>query len=106
MGERSILIYGRHTMYFHLVIFFQSTIICHIQEKLHLKAGRLRKVAIACQKFKNIPVYEHGCKCMHSLFKEFKDALTEHEGSIGFTTFHDIVKLLTLRDESKAGLYR
>ena len=36
----------------------------HIKEKLQLKAGRLRNVTIAGYKFKNIPVYERGGKCI------------------------------------------
>ena len=53
-----------------------------IQEKSQLKAGRLRNVTIACRKFKIIPVYERGGKCILSLFKEYKDALPEDEGLI------------------------
>ena len=71
---------------------------------LQLKYGRLRNVTIACHKFKNRPVYERCGKCIQSLFKEYQDALPENECSIGFPNFHDIVKLLTLRGESKSGL--
>ena len=49
-------------------------------------------------------MYECGRKCIRSLFKEYKDALPEEEGSTGFLTFCNIVKLLTLRGESKSGL--
>ena len=35
----------------------QLSLMQHIQEKLQLKAGSLRNVTIAGQKFKNIPVY-------------------------------------------------
>ena len=38
----------------------------HIQEKLWLKAGHLRNVTIAGHKFKNMPVYKHGGKCIRS----------------------------------------
>ena len=41
---------------------------------------------------------------VYKVFQEYKDALPEDEDSIGFPTFHDIVKLLNLRGESKAGL--
>ena len=75
-----------------------------IQEKLQLKAGRLRNVAIAGHKFKNIPVYEHSSKRIRSLFKEYQYSLPKDEGSIGFDTFHYIVKLLMMCDESKSGL--
>ena len=73
----------------------------HMKEKLQLKAGCLRNVTIVGHKFENIPVYERGGKCIHSLFKEYQDALPEDEDSIGFSTFHDIVKLLKMRGESK-----
>ena len=69
----------------------------HIQEKIQLKAGHLRNVTIACHKFKNIPVYECGVKCIQSLFKEYNDALLKVKGSIGFITFHDTFKMLTFR---------
>ena len=41
----------------------------HIQEKLQLKAGRLRNVTIDGHKFKYIHVYERGGKVIQSLFK-------------------------------------
>ena len=77
----------------------------HIQENLQLKADRLRNVTIAGHKLKYIPVYECCGKGIHVFFKEYHDAPPEDEGSIGFTNFHDIVKLLTMRGESKYGLY-
>ena len=36
----------------------------NIHEKIQLKSGRLCNVTIDCQKFKNIPVYERGGKCI------------------------------------------
>ena len=51
----------------------------HIKEKTQSKVGHLRNVTIACHKLKNIPVYERRGKCIRSLFKEYKDALTEDE---------------------------
>ena len=77
----------------------------HIQEKLQLKAVCLRNVTIAGHKFKNIPMYECGSKCARSFFQEYQDALPEDGGSIGFSIFHDIVKLLTMHGDSKALLY-
>ena len=38
----------------------------HIQEKLQLKAVRLRNVTITGHKLKNIPMYERGGKCIRS----------------------------------------
>ena len=86
-------------MYLNLVALMQ-----YIQVKLLLKSGCLRNVTIACHKFKNIPVHERGGNCICSLFKEYKDSLSEDEGSTGFPTFHDIVNLSTLCSESKYGL--
>ena len=48
----------------------------HIKEKLQLKAGHLRNVAIDFHKFKNIPVYKFGGKCIQILFKDYNYALT------------------------------
>ena len=76
----------------------------HTQENIQLKAGSLRNVTIDYQKFKNIPDYERGGKCIQSLFKVYQDALPEDLRSIGFSTFHDIVKLLTISGESNAVL--
>ena len=75
----------------------------YIQEKLQLKAGRLQNVTITGHKFKYIPVYECGSKGIRSLFKEYQDSLLEDEGSIVFTTFCDIFKLVTMCGESKYG---
>ena len=47
----------------------------HIQETFRSKAVFLRNVTIACQKFKNIPVYECGGKVILSFFKEYQYAL-------------------------------
>ena len=47
----------------------------NIQENPQLKAGRLHNATIACHKFKNLPVYENGGKCIRSVFKEYKDAI-------------------------------
>ena len=38
------------------------------------------------------------------MFKEHQDLLPEDEGSVGPQNFDDIVKLLTMRGESKAGV--
>ena len=77
----------------------------HMQENLQLKAGCLRNVTIAGQKFKNIPVYGRGGKGFRSIFREYKDSLTEVEGSVGFGIFQYVVWLLTMCRESKYGFY-
>ena len=89
---------------FHIDTIKVISLIHNIQENRQLKAGRLRNFTIACNKFKYTPVYECGGKFIWSLFKEYKDALPEDKGSIGLANFHDIVKLLTLRGESKSGV--
>ena len=76
----------------------------HMQEQIHLKAGRLCNVTISGHKFKNLPVYERGGKGLQSLFKEYQDSLPEGACSVGFNNVHDIVKLLTMCGESKYGL--
>ena len=77
----------------------------HIQENLQLKAGRFHNVTISGHKFKNIPVYERGIKCIRIFSKEYQDSLPEDEGSILFSTFHYIFNLLTMHGESKDRLY-
>ena len=76
----------------------------HIEENLKLKSGRLQNVIIAGHKSNNIPVYERGDKGIQFLFKEYQDSLPENEGSIGFSTFHDIFRLMMIRGDSEAGL--
>ena len=51
---------------------------------------------------KYIPGYKRFGKCIRILFKEYHYSLPEEEVSIGYATFHDIAKLLTMRRESKA----
>ena len=75
----------------------------HIQDKFQLKAGCLRNVTISGHIFKNIPVYKRFGKFIRSLFKEYQYSLPEEEVLIGYATFQDIVKLLTMHSESKAG---
>ena len=76
----------------------------HIKQHIQFKAGRLRNITIYGQKFKIIPIYERDDKCIRSFCKEYQYALPEEEGSIVFTTFNDIVKILTVCGESKSGL--
>ena len=45
------------------------SLVQHTQEKIWLKAGRLRNITIAGHKFKNIPVFERGGKIILILFK-------------------------------------
>ena len=50
-------------------------------------------------------MYESGVKALEGLFKTYKYALTEGEYPVVETTFNDILKLLTMHGESKAGLF-
>ena len=76
----------------------------HVQEKLWLKSDRLQNITIAGHKFKNIPVYERGGKSIQSFFNNTSMHYQNTKVQIVFTTFHDIVKLLTMCGESKSGL--
>ena len=37
------------------------------------------------------------------MFRDYQDSLPENEGTVGFPTFRDIVKLMMIRGESKSG---
>lgn len=75
----------------------------YLQETLQFKPGRMRNVKIAGHTFTNLPVYERGGQSFESMFDAYKAAF-EGEERIGYDTFVDILKLLTTRGESKAGL--
>ena len=115
MGEKSILCYRRHTMYFHLVVFSRLQLyISHwYNQSCLIDAAYTRQVSVEGWPF---------AKCHHSwshikkytcvwtrwqvytqFFKEYHDSLPEEEDSIGYATFHYIVKMLTMRGDSKAG---
>ena len=88
---------------FHIDTIKVVSFIQNIHEKLQFKYGSLRIVTIYGQKFKNIHVYEREEKFIRSLFKVYQDELPEDEDSILFATFNDIVRLLTMLDDSKFG---
>ena len=90
---------------FHIDTIKVVSLMQHIQENIHFKAGHLRNITVAGQKFKNIPVYERGGKGIQFFLKEYQNSLPEEEGSVGFQNFHDIVELLIMRGESKSILY-
>ena len=48
-------------------------------------------------------MYEHGDKVLEGVFKTYKDTLPEGEYPVVKSTFNDILKLLTMRGESKSG---
>jgi hypothetical protein len=75
----------------------------YLQERLQFKPGRMRNVTIAGHTFTNLPVYERGGLSFESMFEAYKAAFEDWE-RLGSDTFQDIVKLLTSRGESKAGL--
>ena len=48
-------------------------------------------------------MYEHGDKVLEGVFKTYKGTLPEGEYPVVKSTFNDILKLLTMRGESKSG---
>ena len=80
-----------------------STAMIFLQESLCVKPGVARDISIAGHVFKSMPVYERGGKSIESL-NETYNSLQEKEDRVGRDTFTDIVKLLTKRGETKAGL--
>ena len=73
----------------------------YLRENILMKAGRLRTITIAGHNFKVLPVYDRGGKSLEGMFKTYNDALPEGQYPMGEPSFNDIVKLLTMRDESK-----
>ena len=64
----------------------------------------MRNVTISGHNFKILPVYKRGGKSLEGMFKIYKDALLEGEDTVDEPIFSDIVKLLIIHGESKAGL--
>ena len=60
----SVAIFSEYNYIFHIDTIKVVSLMQHIQEKLQSKAGRLYNVTIAGHKFKKIPVYECGGKCI------------------------------------------
>ena len=58
----------------------------HLQEKLELKAGRLRNVTIVNHNFKILPVYERRKKALEGMLYTYKESLTEGEYIVGRPT--------------------
>eukprot|EP00559_Dactyliosolen_fragilissimus_P007958 CAMPEP_0184871406 /NCGR_PEP_ID=MMETSP0580-20130426/40701_1 /TAXON_ID=1118495 /ORGANISM="Dactyliosolen fragilissimus" /LENGTH=1005 /DNA_ID=CAMNT_0027374063 /DNA_START=1121 /DNA_END=4139 /DNA_ORIENTATION=- len=80
-----------------------STAIRFIQDSLCVKPGVVRDVNIAGHLFAAFPVYERGGKSIESLNEAYNNVYNQDE-RVGMNTFTEIVKLLTKRGESKAGL--
>mmetsp|Transcript_21013 Transcript_21013/g.29472 ORF Transcript_21013/g.29472 Transcript_21013/m.29472 type:complete len:980 (-) Transcript_21013:30-2969(-) len=80
-----------------------STAIRFIQDSLCVKPGVVRDVNIAGHLFAAFPVYERGGKSIESLNEAYNNVYNKDE-RVGMNTFTEIVKLLTKRGESKAGL--
>jgi hypothetical protein len=81
-----------------------SPVITYLQESLQVKPGYVRDINVAGHVFTAMPVYERGGKTKESLFKSYKDALQDPLLRVGEQTFLDILKLITKRGETKAGL--
>lgn len=80
-----------------------SAVMQFLQSSLQVKPGLVRDVSIAGSIFRNMPVYERGAQTAEELFQAYKDAVAESL-TVGNPTFKDIVKLLTKRGQTKAGL--
>lgn len=79
------------------------TVLSFLQSSLCVKPGVVRDVTVADHRFTNMPLYERGGKSVERLFEAYKSVHPENQ-RIGRILFIDIVKLLTKRGESKAGL--
>lgn len=78
--------------------------ISFLQESLQVKPGYVRDVNVAGHVFTAMPVYERGGKTKESLFQSYKNAYPDPLLQIGKPTFYEILKLITKRGETKAGL--
>ena len=78
-----------------------------IRETLQVKPGVIRDVNMFGEQFKSLPVYERGGISVKDLFGTYKECCVDNETNkqhVGYYTFCSIVKLMTKRGESKAGL--
>ena len=96
--------FPKHNYTFRIYATKVVSLMHHLGEKLQLKAGRLRNVTIVGHNFNILPVYDCGGKALEGMFKTYKYSLPEDEDPVGEPKFNDIVKLLTMRGESKAVL--
>ena len=81
-----------------------STAISFIQGSLCVKPGVVRDVNVAGNTFKNMSVYERGGKSMESIFEAYSNTFEDKDERVGRDTFIELLKLLTKKGESKAGL--
>ena len=61
--------FPKYNYMFHIFTVKVVLLIQHMQENIQFKAGCLHNITIDGHKFKNIPVYECGGKCIQFLFK-------------------------------------
>ena len=81
-----------------------STAMSFIQGGICVRLGVVRDVRIAGNTFKNIPVYERGGKSIESIFDAYCSTFQNQKERVGRDTFFELIKLLTKKGESKAGL--
>lgn len=74
-----------------------------MQQSLQLKPGYTRDVCLAGYVFHSMPVYERGANTCEELFSTYKASMNEAL-TVGEPKFRDILKLLTKRGQTKAGL--
>lgn len=80
-----------------------SAAVSFLQESLLVKPGVCRDVKIGGHLFSNMPVYERGGKSVESIYGAYQNVYPD-TFRVGVHTFSDLVKLLTKRGESKAGI--
>lgn len=74
-----------------------------LQESLEIKSGCTRNVCVSGHMFQNISVYEWGGRTVDGLVEAYVKAVPTEE-CVGRQTFRDMIKLMTKRGETKAGV--
>ena len=71
--------------------------------RMRMRRFLVKVIFLSGHKFTNLHVYETEGKSQINLYDNYK-LLTPKEDQLGWTTFLDVIKLLTKRREAKAGL--
>ena len=73
----------------------------YIESTLQVKPGTSRNIKLGGFVFRNLPIFCRGGQSVEDLFHAYKSSCDE---TLGLPTFRDLVKSLTKRGETKAGL--
>ena len=73
----------------------------YIESTLQVKPGLSRNIKLGGHLFRNLPIYDRGGQATKDLYAAYKRSFDD---TLGLPTFRDLVKLLTKRGETKAGL--